>query len=86
MYAIFLKNRGYIVDPDPTRDEVQEAFATGAIKSFARHSRLGYTELLVSEFTAVIPEVDQISSIEVAPALFPAYGNPNMSSSVLSMS
>ena len=44
-YAIFLKNRGYIVDPDPTRDEVQEAFATGAIKSFARHSRLGYTEL-----------------------------------------
>ena len=44
-YAIFLKNRGYIVDPDPTIDEVQEAFATGAIKSFARHSRLGYTEL-----------------------------------------
>lgn len=44
-YAIFLKNRGYIVDPDPTKSEVQEAFKSGAIKSFARHSRLGYTNL-----------------------------------------
>jgi len=42
-YAIFLKNRGYVVDPDPTLPEVQEAFKHGAIKSFARHSRLGYT-------------------------------------------
>ena len=42
-YAIFLKNRGYIVDPDPTRPEVQDAFNNGSIKSFARHSRLGYT-------------------------------------------
>ena len=44
-YAIFLKNRGYIVDPDPTLPEVKEAFKSGAIKSFARHSRLGYTNL-----------------------------------------
>ena len=44
-YAIFLKNRGYIVDPDPTVTEVQEAFKSGAIKSFARHSRLGYTSV-----------------------------------------
>ncbi|QGP93548.1 hypothetical protein MGLY_29640 [Neomoorella glycerini] len=44
-YAIFLKNRGYVVDPDPTIPEVQEAFKNGAIKSFARHSRLGYTDL-----------------------------------------
>jgi len=44
-YALFLKNRGYIVDPDPARPEVQEAFKNGAIKSFARHSRLGYTNL-----------------------------------------
>ncbi len=44
-YAVFLKNRGYIVDPDPTAPEVQEAFKHGAIKSFARHSRLGYTNL-----------------------------------------
>jgi glutamate synthase domain-containing protein 2 len=42
-YAQFLKNRGYIVDPDPTKPEVQAAFGNGAIKSFARHSRLGYT-------------------------------------------
>lgn len=44
-YAIFLKKRGYVVDPDPTKPEVQEAFKSGAIKSFARHSRLGYTDI-----------------------------------------
>ncbi len=44
-YAIFLKERGYVVDPDPTREEVQNAFKHHAIKSFARHSRLGYTAL-----------------------------------------
>ena len=44
-YAIFLKERGYVVDPDPTRPEVQASFQSGAIKSFARHSRLGYTDL-----------------------------------------
>ncbi|MDR0813794.1 MAG: FMN-binding glutamate synthase family protein [Oscillospiraceae bacterium] len=43
-YAIFLKERGYVVDPDPTKPSVQEAFKNGAIKSFARHSRLGYTD------------------------------------------
>ncbi len=44
-YAAFLKNRGYVVDPDPTSPEVQAAFKSGAIKSFARHSRLGYTDM-----------------------------------------
>lgn len=44
-YALFLKNRGYVVDPDPTLPEVQEAFKHKAIRSFARHSRLGYTSL-----------------------------------------
>ncbi|MFH1153617.1 MAG: glutamate synthase-related protein [Pseudomonadota bacterium] len=44
-YALFLKNRGYIVDPDPSLPEVQAAFEQGAIKSFARHSRMGGTNL-----------------------------------------
>ncbi len=44
-YAQFLKKRGYVVDPDPTLPEVQDAFKSGAIKSIARHSRLGYTSL-----------------------------------------
>ena len=44
-YAQFLKQRGYVVDPDPTLPEVQNAFKAGAIKSIARHSRLGYTSL-----------------------------------------
>lgn len=44
-YALFLKQRGYIVDPDPVKPEVQDAFKHHAIRSFARHSRLGYTNL-----------------------------------------
>jgi len=48
-YALFLKDRGYVVDPDPTKPEVQKAFEHGAIKTFARHSRLGYTDLSSAE-------------------------------------
>ena len=48
-YAIFLKERGYVVDPNPALPEVQEAFAKGAIKSFARHSRLGGTNFSTVE-------------------------------------
>lgn len=44
-YALFLKERGYLVDPDPARPEVQAAFKSGAVRGFARHSRLGYTNL-----------------------------------------
>ena len=44
-YAQFLKERGYVVDPDPTLPSVQQAFKEGAIRSFARHSRLGGTNL-----------------------------------------
>jgi hypothetical protein len=44
-YAQFLKDRGYVVDPDPYDPTVQEAFKSHAITSFARHSRLGGTDL-----------------------------------------
>jgi len=44
-YALFLSKRGYVVDPDPNTKEAQEAFNHGALKSFARHSRLGYTDI-----------------------------------------
>lgn len=44
-YAKFLKDRGYVVDPNPYLPEVEEGYAHGSIKSFARHSRLGYTDL-----------------------------------------
>ncbi len=48
-YALFLSKRGYVVDPDPNLPEIQEGFKHGAIKSFARHSRLGYTDLDTEE-------------------------------------
>ncbi len=44
-YARFLKDRGYIVDPDPNDPAVEAAFKQGAIRAFARHSRLGATNL-----------------------------------------
>jgi len=44
-YARFLKDRGYVVDPDPYDPVVEVAFKEGGLKSFARHSRLGGTNL-----------------------------------------
>ena len=43
--ACFLKDRGYLVDPDPHDRIVRKAFEHRAITSFARHSRLGGTDL-----------------------------------------
>ena len=42
--AIELKDRGYIVLPDPTNPAVQEAFKAGGITEFERHSRLGMVD------------------------------------------
>jgi hypothetical protein len=47
-YALFLKERGYIVDPDPTNPVIQNGFKHRAIRAFARHSRLGATNLASS--------------------------------------
>jgi len=44
-YAKFLAERGYVVDPDPTLKTTIQAYKSGSIKSFARHSRLGATEV-----------------------------------------
>ncbi len=59
-YAQFLAERGYLVDPDPTKKTVRDAFKSGAIKSFARHSRLGGTE---SDSTESLKR-DFVSSIQ----------------------
>jgi len=40
--AAELKKRGYIVSPDPTLPESQQAYRDGALKEFERHSRLGF--------------------------------------------
>ncbi|HYR02786.1 MAG TPA: FMN-binding glutamate synthase family protein [Syntrophobacteria bacterium] len=42
--ALQLKSRGYIVLPDPTNPAAQEAFRTGGISDFERHSRLGMVD------------------------------------------
>jgi hypothetical protein len=48
-YARFLKDRGYIVDPDPYDPVVEASFKDGALRSFARHSRLGGPDLSSAE-------------------------------------
>jgi hypothetical protein len=48
-YACFLKERGYVVDPDPTDPVVRRAYESRALTSFARHSRLGATDLSAVE-------------------------------------
>ncbi len=42
--AIELKNRGYIVTPDPENPAFQAAFKAGPLKQFERHSRLGFID------------------------------------------
>jgi hypothetical protein len=42
-YAQFLKDRGYIVDPDPYSPVVIQGYKNRAVTAFARHSRLGAT-------------------------------------------
>lgn len=44
-YARFLKDRAYVVDPDPYDPVAEAAFKEGSLKAFARHSRLGSTHL-----------------------------------------
>jgi hypothetical protein len=39
--ALLLKERGYIVIPDPEDPSVQQAFRDGVFTSFERHSRIG---------------------------------------------
>lgn len=56
--ALELKQKGYIVIPDPEAPGVQEAFNTGAIREFERHSRLG----MVDE-EAFLKEVDRLRNL-----------------------
>jgi glutamate synthase domain-containing protein 2 len=42
--ALQLKDRGYIVLPDPTNPAAQAAFKAGGISEFERHSRLGMVD------------------------------------------
>ncbi|MEW6530457.1 MAG: glutamate synthase-related protein [Thermodesulfobacteriota bacterium] len=42
--AMQLKERGYLVLPDPMTDTARKAFKAGGIKEFERHSRLGMVD------------------------------------------
>lgn len=64
-YAKFLKERGYLVDPDPTTPEAEASFKAGGISHFARHSRLGYTahgrnDLVMKDFMTQVAYLRKI--------------------------
>ena len=42
--ALELQSRGYLVTPDPSHHDNQQAFKDGALKHFERHSRLGFVD------------------------------------------
>ncbi|MGQ9630517.1 MAG: FMN-binding glutamate synthase family protein [bacterium] len=77
--AIELKNRGYIVTPDPTLSEIQKAYKEGEIKEFERHSRLGFVakESFLKEterlrklgFKRITLKTGAYSAVELAMAL-----------------
>ncbi len=48
-YAKFLKDRGYLIDPDPYNPTVEKAYENRAVSTFARHSRLGNTDKATAE-------------------------------------
>ncbi|MEW6263599.1 MAG: FMN-binding glutamate synthase family protein [Thermodesulfobacteriota bacterium] len=56
--ALDLKQRGYIVTPDPVDPAVQASYQRGATKQFERHSRVGF--LNQEEF---LREVDRIRKL-----------------------
>jgi glutamate synthase domain-containing protein 2 len=64
-YAQFLRDRGYVVDPDPYDPIVQKAFKNRAITSFARHSRLGGTnqDTVAQVQDAFMGEVDRLRKL-----------------------
>jgi len=64
-YARFLKDRGYVVDPDPYDTTVEKAFSARAITSFARHSRLGGTNIDATDklYQAFMGEVEGLRSM-----------------------
>ncbi len=42
--ALELQERGYLVTPNPSLETTQAAFRDGALRSFERHSRLGFVQ------------------------------------------
>jgi hypothetical protein len=52
-----LKQRGYVVLPDPEDDDVINAFKSGVFKTFERHSRVGFPE-----FKGFIEDIEWLKS------------------------
>lgn len=56
--ALQLKERGYIVTPDPTQPDVKKSYEIGEIKEFERHSRLGFVT-----YESFMKEVERLRNL-----------------------
>jgi glutamate synthase domain-containing protein 2 len=85
-YARFLKDRGYVVDPDPYDDVAVAAYKDGSLTSFARHSRLGATNLDTPEQVqeSFKQEVDRLRTLGFKRISLKtgAYGNEALAMSI----
>ncbi|MBS3820242.1 MAG: FMN-binding glutamate synthase family protein [Planctomycetes bacterium] len=61
--ALELQKRGYLVTPDPSVHENQEAFKDGALKHFERHSRLGFIDR--EEFVTTVQHLRDLGAKRV---------------------
>jgi hypothetical protein len=80
--AKFLRARGYHLDPDPNDPKVEEAYAEHGVSAFARHSRLGGTDIdtveqLAESFASTIKRLRDLGFKRIT-LKTGAYGMPGL--------
>ena len=78
--ALELKGRGYIVTPDPENLAVQEAFKTGGIREFERHSRLGFIH--EDEFLRMVEYLRRAIGVKRVSLKTGSYGFPELARAI----
>ena len=72
--AIELQKRGYIITPNPSLPSVQQAYESGGIKEFERHSRLGFID--EDQFLRTVEYLRRNTGVKRVTLKTGAYGYP----------
>ena len=78
--ALELQQRGYIITPNPSVKIVQEAFKSGGIKEFERHSRLGFVD--EEEFLRTVEYLRRSAGAKRVTLKTGAYGFPELAMAI----
>ncbi len=78
--AIELQKRGYIITPNPSLPSVQQAFKSGGIKEFERHSRLGFIE--EDQFLRTVEYLRRNTGVKRVTLKTGAYGYPELARAI----